>query len=67
MAKRNNKMNNIMRELRNGFYIEEESSALSSIAMTILEEENTRSSKPNKFGDCSLCKKNDCTNCKYYL
>ena len=24
-------------------------------------------SKPNKFGDCSLCKRNSCEGCKYYL
>lgn len=66
MAKRNNKMNNIIRELTNGFYIEEEMDTASAIAMTTLEDVETKS-KPNKFGDCSLCKRYSCEGCKYYI
>ena len=67
MAKNNNRMNNIMRELKNGFYIEEELTEAAAIAMTTLEDEVEYNSKPNKFGDCSLCKRNSCEGCKYYL
>lgn len=66
MAKNNNKVNNIMKELTNGFFIEDEATVAGAIAMTILEEEDLKL-KPNKFGDCSLCKMNSCEGCKYYI